>query len=195
MALRSEIQVADSRGYGHLGYAPLLSWFTTFMYAIEPRRNWREKFEYYSSLVLSFVYATLLTGRTFFFLLLAVLAGISLMQRRFKVRTFFLGALVFLFSFAFIGIATLKIGHPDAFWSENVSAIGESILVYTEGSLAAIDQVIQRDEPLQYGKNTFLGPLNIVRKLSGKPPASPIQEDVLVPFPTNVYTGIHPVYL
>jgi len=194
VGLRSEVLAEGSRGYGHLGYVPLLSFFTTFVYAIEPRANRGEKFQYFISFALSLVYATLTTGRSSFYLVLVVLAGIHSMQCRLRVRTLLVGALVFLASFAFLGTAMGKGGDPYASWSDNFSLIGESLLVYAEGPIPAFDQVVRKDEPLEYGRNTFLGPLNIFRKLAGRPLASPIQEEVNVPFPVNVYTGIHPVY-
>jgi oligosaccharide repeat unit polymerase len=116
------------------------------------------------------------------------------MQGRLRVKTLVVGALVFLASFAFLGITMGKGGDPYASWRDNVSSIGESLLVYAEGPIPAFNQVVRKDEPLEYGKNTFLGPLNVFRKLAGRPLASPIQEEVDVPFPTNVFTGIHPVY-
>jgi len=194
IALRWELQADDSKGFGYFGYAPLLSYFTTFIYAIEPRRSRWEKLQYYVSFVGSVAYAVLSTGRTFFFLIVAVLVGISLIQGRFRLRTFILSALLFLLSFALLGISMAKGADPDESWADNASSLGESLLTYAEGPIPAFDQVVRKHEPLEYGKNTFIGPLNIVRRLAGKSYLSPIQEEVDVPFPTNVYTGIHPVY-
>ncbi len=194
VGLRSELLAEGSSGWGHLGNAYLLSWFTTFVYAIEPRTSRREKVEYYISQALSFAYAFLTTGRTSILLVLAVLTGIYLMQGKFRVRTFILCVVVFLISFAFLGVALLKGGDPDTSVTENVSSIGDSLLTYAEGPIAAFDQVVRKDAPLEYGKNMFIGPLNMFRRWTGKAILSPIQEEVDVPFPTNVYTGIQPVY-
>src|SRR5260370_4515302 len=194
VGLRWEVLAEGSRGYGHLGYVPLLSFFTTFVYAIEPRTSRGERLQYCFSFLLSLVYAALTTGRSSFYLLLVVLMGVYLMKGRFRTRTFLAGTLVFLASFAFLGIAMGKGGDLYASWTDNVSTIGESLLVYAEGPIPAFDQVVRKDAPPEYARNTFLGPLNIFRKLTGKPLASAIQEEVDIPFPTNVYTGIHPVY-
>jgi len=193
-ALRGELLAGDSKGYGRLSYAPLLSYFTTFVYAIESRSSRGERLQYCLSLAASFAYAVLSTGRTYLFLILAVLAGVFLMQGRFRFRTFIVSALVFLLSFAFLGIAMSKGGSPDASWTDNVSSIGESLLIYAEGPIPAFDKVVRKDAPLEYGENTFIGPLNLLRRLAGKSYLSAIQEEVNVPFPINVYTGVHPVY-
>ncbi len=194
VGLRWEVLAEGSRGYGHLGYVPLLSFFTTFVYAIEPRTSRGERLQYCFSFLLSLVYAALTTGRSSFYLLLVVLMGVYLMKGSFKPWTFLAGTVVFLASFAFLGIAMGKGGDLYASWSDNFSSLGESALTYAEGPIPAFDQVVRKEAPLEYGRNTFLGPLNIFRKLAGKPLASAIQEEVDIPFPTNVYTGIHPVY-
>jgi oligosaccharide repeat unit polymerase len=194
IGLRLELQADDSSGYGLLGYAAVLSFFTTFLYTVEPRNGIAERLQFYLSLAISLAYAVLSTGRTTIFFILAVLVGIALMQGRFHFKKFLLSALVFLLSFGFFAVATLKGANPDAPWSENISSIGESLLIYGMGPLPAFDRVVRANEPLSYGQNTFIGPFNVVRRLSGKTRLSPIQEEVDVPFPINVYTGIHPVY-
>jgi oligosaccharide repeat unit polymerase len=194
IGLRLELEGNDSSGYGLLGYAAVLSFFTTFLYAIEPRIALADKLLSYLSFAISLAFAVLSTGRTTIFFILAVLAGIALMQGRFSLKRFIVSVLAFLLSFGFIAIATLKGGNPDAPWSENFSSIGESMLIYEVGPLPAFDHVVRAGEPLSYGENTFLGPLNVARRFAGKARLSPIQEEVDVPFPVNVYTAIHPVY-
>jgi oligosaccharide repeat unit polymerase len=194
IALRLALEENDSTGYGLLGYAAVLSFFTTFLYAIEPRTRVSEKLQFYFSLAISLAYAVLSTGRTTVFLVVAVLVGIALMQGRFNFKKLIFSGFVFLLSFAFFAIVTRKGGSLDVSVSENISSIGEQLLMYDVGPLPAFDQVVRANEPLGYGQNTFLGALNLVRKFTGKPRKSPIQEFVDVPFPANVYTGIHPVY-
>jgi oligosaccharide repeat unit polymerase len=194
IALRLALEENDSSGYGLLGYAAVLSFFTTFLYAIEPRARVSEKLQFYFSLAISLAYAVLSTGRTTVFFIIAVLVGIALMQGTFNFKRLIVSGFVFLLSFVFFAVVTLKGGSLDASVSDNVSSIGEQLLMYDVGPLPGFDQVVRADEPLGYGRNTFLGVLNLIRKVTGKPPQSPIQEFVDVPFPVNVYTGIHPVY-
>ena len=194
IGLRSELLAEDSSGYGLLGYAAVLSFFTTFLYAVESRTGIAERLQSYLSLAISVTHAVLSTGRTTIFFILAVLVGIALMQGRFSLKRLIASAVVFLLSFGFFAFATLKGANPDAPWSENMSSIAESLLIYDVGPLPAFDHVVRADEPLGYGENTFIGPLNVSRRLAGKSRLSPIQEEVDVPFPTNVYTGIQPVY-
>lgn len=195
IGLRTELLASDSGAYGPLSYAATLSFVTTFLYAIEPRKGIAEKLESYLSLAISVAYAILTTGRTTIFFILAVLAGIAMMRGKFNFKRLVLSAVVFLLAFAFFGIATGKGGNPDAPWSENISSIGESLLVYGVGPLPAFDQVVRANRPLEYGKNMFIGPLNTVRGAAGSARVSRLRDEVYVPFPANVYTGINAPYL
>src|SRR5216683_3106933 len=122
IGLRTELLEEDSGGYGLLSYAAILSFFTTFLYTIEPRRGIAEKLGSYLSLVVSIAYAVLTTGRTTIFFILAVLAGIAFMQERFTFKKFLVSGVVFLLAFGFFGVAMGKGGDPDAPWSENISS-------------------------------------------------------------------------
>ncbi len=86
MGLRIELLANDSNGYGLVGYAAVLSFFTTFLYAVEPRTTLSEKLQSHLSLMLSLAFAVLSTGRTTIFFILAVLVGIALMQGKFNFR-------------------------------------------------------------------------------------------------------------
>jgi len=194
IGLRTELLAADSGGYGLLGYIAVLSFFTTFLYAIEPRSGIGEKLQSYLSLAISLVYAVLSTGRSTIVFILVVLMGIAFMRRKSNFTRVVLTAFVFFLFFGFFAIATLKGGDPDATWAENISSIGESLLVYEIGPLPAFDQVARADLPLEYGKNTLIGPLNLLRGLAGMTRVSRLREEVHVPFPTNVYTGINAAY-
>jgi oligosaccharide repeat unit polymerase len=192
--LRQELLTEDTGGYGLIGYAAVLSYFTTFIYAIELRTGIKEKLQYYLSLSISLAYAVLSTGKTTIFFILAVLMGIALMQGRFKLRRLVVSVLVFLLFFGFFAFATLKGANPEAAWSDNVASLEESLLIYSVGALPAFDQVVRKDAPLSYGENTFIGVFNLIRRFAGRSRVSPIQQEVAVPYPINVYTGLHPVY-
>jgi oligosaccharide repeat unit polymerase len=193
--LRDELLAEGSSGYGFLGNASMLSYFTTFVYAIEKGNGKRERLEYYLSLVVSLAYAVLITGRMQFFLIIVVLTGIGSMRRGISIRRVAAGAAVFLLCFGFFAISLGKGGDLQASWSENLSSIQESLVQYAIGPLPAFDRVVRTGASLEYGRNVFLDVLNLSRRLAGRPVISPIQEEVAVPFPTNVYTAIQPVYL
>jgi len=195
IGLRVELFSEGSTGYGFLGNASMLSYFTTFVYAIEKSNGKRERLEYYLSLVVSLAYAVLITGRMQFFLIIVVLTGIGSMKKRLSIRRLAAAAAVFLFCFGLFGISLGKGGDLQASWSENLSSIRESLAQYTLGPLPAFDQVVRTGAGPQYGRNVFLDVLNLSKRLTGRPPISPIQAEVAVPFPTNVYTAIQPAYI
>lgn len=193
--LRDELLAEGSAGYGFLGNALMLSFFTTFVYAIEKSNSKRERLEYYLSLAVSSVYVVLSTGRSGVFLILVVLTGIGAMRKGLSIKMLAAGAAVFLLCFGFFAISLGKGGDLEASWSENLSSIQESLVQYALGPLPAFDRVVRAGAGLEYGRNVFLDILNLSSRLNGRPIISPIQEEVAVPFPTNVYTAIHPVYI
>jgi oligosaccharide repeat unit polymerase len=195
IGLRVELLSEGSIGYGFLGNASMLSYFTTFVYAIEKSNSKRERVEYYLSLAVSSVYAALSTGRTAVFLIILVLTGISSMRKGLSIRKLAAAAAVFLLCFGLLAISLGKGGDLQASWSENLSSIQESLIQYALGPLPAFDRVARIGAGPEYGKNVFLDVLNLSRRLAGRPVVSPIQEEVAVPFPANVYTAIQPVYI
>src|SRR5216684_3512732 len=195
VGLRVEVLSEDSPGYGVIGNASILSFLTTFLYSVELRKTRWEKLQYFLSVIVSFIYAVLITGRTPFFLIIVVLLGIAAMERRFTGKKLAAGVLAFLLSFGIFGLVLGKGGSLDASWSENSSSMGQSLVIYTVGPLSAFDRLVGQDPMLSYGKNSFAGVLNVFYRLSGHTQISPIPEEVNVPFPINAYTGLRPVYL
>jgi oligosaccharide repeat unit polymerase len=195
VGLRVELSSEGSIGYGFLGNASMLSFFTTFVYAIERSSGKRERLEYYLSLAVSSVYAVLSTGRTPVFLIIVVLTGIGSMRKGLSVRRLAAGATVFLLCFGLFAIALGKGGDLQASLSENLSSIQESLFQYALGPLPAFDRVVRTNADPEYGRNVFPSVLNLSRRLTGRPLISPIQAEVAVPFPMNVYTAIQPVYI
>lgn len=194
IGLRVELTSSDSLSYGFLGNAAALSYFTTFIYAIEHGDELREKLQYYLSVLISFAYALLSTGRTPFLLVLITLMGIAAMRNRLGPKKIFVSTIVFVGAFAVFALILGKGGDLAASVSDNVSSVEESFAQYAIGAIPAFDQVVKRDAPLDYGKNTFLDGLNLLRRATGGRAISPIQEEVSVPFPTNVYTAIQPPF-
>lgn len=193
-ALRAESSLPDSPGYGFIANAMVVSFFTTFVYALEGVSNKREKMQYTVSLLFSFVFAVFSTGRTAILLLLAALTGIAMMKRQMNARKLVLVVLAFLMCFGAFATILGKGADPDASWSENLPAIGESLLQYSFGALPAFDEVVQDHAPLTYGRSTFISFRRLLDIFAGREPPSAIEEFTTVPFPTNVYTAIRPVY-
>lgn len=195
VGLRIELLADDSRGYGSIGNASILGFLTTFLYSIELTNSLRQKLEYYFSILVSFGYAMLITGRTPILLLVVGLLGIAAMHKRINWRKTAFGALCFLLAFAAYAVILNKGGDLASSASENAVSVGESLISYCIGPPAAFDQLLKRDPGLAYGRNSFSSVLNIYYRFSGHREVSPIQEEVSVPFPINVYTALQPLYL
>jgi len=194
MGLRIELLSEGSPGYGLIGNATILSFFTTFIYSIELDNKKWEKAEYFCSLMLSLVYAVLTTGRLAIFLVLVALTGIALIKRRFSVKKLILGILIFVLAFAAISMVLGKGGELNAPWSDNIITIGQTLRPYVIGSVPAFDLMVRENAPLTWGENTFSGFLNFVYRMEGHRLISEIPGDVSVPFTTNVYTALRPSY-
>lgn len=156
IGLRVELTSSDSLSYGFLGNATALSYFTTFIFAIEHGDELKERLQYYLSVLVSFAYALLSTGRTPFLLVLVTLMGIAAMRNRLRVKKLLVSTLVFVCAFAVFAVILGKGGDLDASVSENVSSVEESFVQYAIGAIPAFDQVVKRDAPSTMGGTHFL---------------------------------------
>ena len=117
------------------------------------------------------------------------------MQGKFRIKALVVTGLVFLLSFALLGLALFKVDDTEGSWTDTARAVWAPLLAYAEGPIPAFDHIVRTDRPLEYGENTFIGALNIIRRWQGYSAVSPIQDEVYVPFPVNVYTALQPVYV
>ena len=195
IALRIETSDVGASPYGLLGNASILSFVTTFLWAIEVGTGRKERLQYYCAIAFSAAYAVLATGRTSFLLLFVPLLGISSMRGRLNWKTFVGAGLAFLFVFATFAVILGKGGSLDSAIRDNRASVQESLAQYALGSIPAFDQVVRSDPPFRYGTNTFDAGVNVVRRFTGGTLISPIQEEVNVPFPWNVYTALQPPFI
>jgi oligosaccharide repeat unit polymerase len=193
-ALRVELTLNEQSPYGVLGNASILSYCITFIYAIELRDDWKEKLQYYLSLAISVAYAVLSTGRTPILLIVVSLMAIAAMRHRLKWKNAFIGALSLSLAFALFAVILGKGGNVESSVSDNLDSVRESMAQYAIGPIAAFDRLVRADPAFEYGRNTFLEGVNLVRRLTGFALVSPIQEEVNVPFPVNVYTAVQPPF-
>jgi oligosaccharide repeat unit polymerase len=194
IGLRMELGAEDRVGYGAvLNNIGLLSNFTTLVYAIEPRRNRSERICYGISLLISLIFAVLSSGRLAFYLLFIALTGIALIRRRLTATKVVGGLLFLVLLFGSFAVLLRKGGDPDIPWSDNIASIAESFFTYCLGGIAAFDQVVRGTAP-QLSLGAFTGVINVFYHLSGQRVISGVQPTVAVPFETNVYTAIQPVY-
>jgi oligosaccharide repeat unit polymerase len=194
IGLRMELGSEDTVGYGVvLNNIGLLSEFTTLVYAIEPRRNRSERICYGISLLVSLIYALLSTGRLAFYMLFIALTGIALIRRRLTVTKVVAGLLFLVLLFGGFAVQLRKGGDPDAPWSDNIASVTESFFTYCLGGIAAFDQVVRGRAP-QLSVGAFAGIINVFYHLKGHRLISGVHPTVAVPFETNVYTALQPVY-
>ena len=195
VGLRSGLSEESSEGYGFLGNIILLSYFTTFVWG-SAVSNWsKASWYFYLSVATSLSYGLLTTGRTALFLLVIVLTGISIMKKQIRATRLILAISACFMFFASFAVIMGKGGNLKYSWAENAEGVIDSFFSYLIGPIAALDSVVSRTAHLDGGQNTFIGVLNIIYKFQGKPLISPIQQFVAVPFLTNVYTAIQPLYL
>lgn len=184
-----------SSPYGALGNASILSFVTTFLWGIEVGTARKERFQFYFSVAVSAAYAVLGTGRTPFLLLCVPLLGISAMRGRLRWKTFLSAGLAFVFVFGAFAVILGKGGSLNSEVSDNFDSVKKSFTEYAIGSIPAFDQVVRSDPAFQYGTNTFVAGVNLVHRFTGGALTSPIQREVNVPFPWNVYTAAQPPFI
>jgi len=194
IGLRNELLATDTRSFGLLANAFILSLFTTLVYAIELGEDRKERLQYYASILISFLYAALSTGRSPFLQIIIPLIAIAAIQKRLRSKTLLATALFVVAVFGVFVLVLAKAGDPEAPLSENLPAVQESFVEYTIGALPAFDQLVRADPRAEYGKNMLVATVNFVRRNAGHETEKP---DLVteVPFPTNVYTAIRPPFL
>jgi oligosaccharide repeat unit polymerase len=143
------------------------------------------------------VYSVFATGRTYFFLILAIYLGISyLLKKRFSIKKYIAPLLLFTLFFISIGIIYGKGGNKENSLKDNLNASAETTAVYLVSSLTALDIETRNNVKASYsGENTLLFFVKIGQKLNLLPnikAGTLLSEFVFVPYPTNVYTFYSP---
>lgn len=156
-----------------------------------------DKFKYYFSLILTILYCFATTGRTYFFFLITIFIGYSIVNRTFKVK-FFLWILPLVFIIFYIYAVLLnKGGSTSNSISENLNGTINSLYSYLFGGLKAFDQTL--NNPSFYFHNgafLYRFPQKIFFDLGiiTNKPIQLVQDYANVPFPTNVYTIYYSYY-
>lgn len=130
------------------------------------------------------------TARGSILLFLFSMIGVPLILRR--VSTLWVavvGGALLLLVFGAGAILLLKGGSTEMSWTENLSAIAESLIVYTAGSVPALGKAMGTSPPLEWGANTFRFFAAVANGLGLDVHVAPlVQEFTNVPQRTNVYT-------
>ena len=190
-------------GEADLGPLKYMITFSIIVFAVcqmEAVRNpiLKNKLLAISSFLIAFTFAIFSTGRTFFMLLGMLYFGLHFIyNKRFRIRK--LLWLVPLAALLFTGYGLLfgKGGDIDATISENVSSSSENTGIYLVGSLNAFDWEINHQyHPAFNGYNSlrFIYVVGISAGLLApvKFDDNLLQDYVLIPYATNVYTFYSP---
>ncbi|CAN5283771.1 O16 family O-antigen polymerase [soil metagenome] len=194
VGLRTELAYGDE-DLGPVKYLLSFSFvvFAVNLYALLKEKSIVNKILFFINLIVTTVYAVLATGRTFFFMLLVIYMGIAFMiNRRSSIKKYALIVGSFILLFMIIGIVYGKGGNTDESSKSNILSASEVTASYIVTPLNAFDQEIEtKKEPKFTGDNSLRFFIKIGQALGfteSHKETSLIQDFVLVPYPTNVYT-------
>jgi len=150
----------------------------------------RQKIKTGLAFLISFGFLILTTGRTYFFFYFITALITIYLKSKIKVKylwSFFLAASI---TFILVGIVLNKGGNLEHSIAENFDAIINHILAYLEGPVLAFDHFYNSGFSHTYGENTFRFPIAVLNELNiiNKTPFDILNEWILVPYPTNVFT-------
>jgi oligosaccharide repeat unit polymerase len=186
----------DSGGYGMLVYLVTISFLSAWLQLLVYFQSKNNKIKLLISYAVAIAYAFFSTGRTFFMLLFMTTYGILLITRKVSfIKSFFYFVLIGLIIFIGIGILLGKGVNLQDNPLDITMKMYDIFKVYFLGSLPAFDSLIRQDFSPELGLNTFRTLFAILSKFIDDVTVLPsIQEFVLVPMPTNVYTIYQPYY-
>jgi oligosaccharide repeat unit polymerase len=180
--------------YGILDYFLVFGLFASLfrLYTFDDfsELNTKQKVKLIISILVSFAFLALSTGRTFLFFYFITVFMTIYLKGKFRskyVLTFFILAFA---SFITIGIVLNKGGQFGDSIGDNTKQGLHQLLAYFDGPVLALDRFINSDFEHTFGKNTFrffialLYELNIIKI----PPVDIVKEWIFVPYPTNVFT-------
>jgi oligosaccharide repeat unit polymerase len=145
------------------------------------------------NLLVTITYAVLATGRSYFFMILAIYIGINYLYHQKITRRIYLTLLAFFIPlFLILGIVYGKGGSSDEKAGDNLILSLSTAGLYVVSPINALDQQIRNQrESKGTGENTLLF-FNKIGQQAGilkkKETPTLVQEYAFVPYPTNVYT-------
>lgn len=148
------------------------------------------------SFLVALVYAFFTTGRSFVLLLLLMVAGILLITRRVSaVKTAAVAVSVGLVVFLGLGLLVNKGGTIVGGAEIEIVNLWRVFLVYLLGPLPALDIYLQTSAGAGSGEHVFRTIYAVLAFVGLDVEVPPLVQDyVLIPFPTNVYTFFQPYY-
>lgn len=198
VGLRTEINYGDE----DIGITKYLISFSFVVFAINYYSYLKEKNKLNGyivaiSILFALAYSVFATGRTYYFVILAVYLGISYIHKKnFSIKKYVWAILIFISLFMGIGMIYGSIEESDGSVKGNLSTSAESTAVYLVSSLPAFDIELRNHAQALYpGENTLLFFIKIGRRLgllANVKEGNLISQFVSVPYRTNVYTYYSP---
>lgn len=150
----------------------------------------KQKIKLSLAVLISFAFLVLSTGRTYFFFYFITALMTIYLKGNIKSRYIWSFFLVAFITFILVGIVLSKGGNLEYSISENISSSVNHILAYLEGPVLAFDRFYNSEYTHTWGENTFRFFIAILYEsnIIEKPPADIVNEWILVPYPTNVFT-------
>ncbi|HBE42173.1 MAG TPA: hypothetical protein DDW27_13370 [Bacteroidales bacterium] len=152
--------------------------------------NKKKKVKTVLAVLISFGFLVLSTGRTYFFFYFIVVILSIYLKSKIKRKYFWGTFLAALAVFILVGVVLNKGGNLEYSLAKNISSSMDHILAYFEGPLLAFDRFLNSEFDHTYGENTFRFFIALLYELKiiDKPPLDIVNEWILVPYPTNVFT-------
>jgi len=156
-------------------------------------RGWKNVMIVVMNLLVTITYAILATGRSYFFMILAIYMGINYMHHLRITKRIYLTMLAFFIPlFLILGIIYGKGGSSEEKTGDNLLLSISTAGIYVVSPINALDQQIRyQKETNGTGENTLLFFNKIGQQLGfikKKETPTLVQEYAFVPYPTNVYT-------
>lgn len=194
IGLRTELLYGEE-DIGSWRYVGTLSYivFAVNLIAFYKKRSKINTLLLATSLISGIAYGVLATGRLFYFMLLAIYAGISfIFNKNFSLKRMSRLMAIFIVFFIFMGIIYGKGGDTESSLKQNLEPAAKITAVYMIASLNAMDYDLNHQFSVSYsGENSLRFFTKLARQLHIMPNvnvADILQEFVLIPYPTNVYT-------
>lgn len=186
--------VFDDKSYGFLSYISTLSTIITSLYAVNYNNN---KHLFFVSFIVSIVYCFLMTGRTYFLLLIILIIIPLLVLKKIKIKTVLLSAIFILFVFILMAALLNKGADLNNDFYDNINGIILNFRSYTVAPFVALSELLNNQHHnVLFAENILRTPYLIVNKIFNLNMELPslIREYTATPFYTNVYTVYDPYY-
>jgi len=198
IGLRTELSYGDE-DIGPLKYLVSFSFvvYAINLYAYLKDKNKINRAILITCIIATLTYAVFSTGRTFFFMMLAIYFGMSyLHNKKFSIKKFSWYIVIFSIVFSLVGIIYGKGGNTDDSIQENIYPAAQTTAIYIVSPLNALDYEMNHNFEINYNGNNTLRffekigeQFNVVPNIKV---SDVIQEFVFIPYPTNVYTFYSP---